>query len=209
VPSSGGNGSSLRRMFTGIVRERGRVVAAEGGPAGLRLEIEAPQTARTTAVGDSVSIDGACLTAEHVADGRIAFHAVPETVRRTALADLAAGAEVNLEPALRAGEPLGGHYVQGHVDGVGRVRSSESEGDGSRIWIGAPPEVLRYCVEKGSIAVQGVSLTIAELGGDAFAVALIPHTLAETTLGAIEAGDRVNLEVDVLAKYVERLVAPK
>ena len=207
MPFSGGSGSSLRPVFTGIVRERGRVAAAEGGPEGLRLEIDAPRTAAATAVGDSVSIDGACLTAERVADGRIAFHAVPETVSRTALAALATGAEVNLEPALRAGEPLGGHYVQGHVDGVGRVRSSEPEGDGRRVWIEAAAEVLRYCVEKGSIAVQGVSLTIAELRDDAFAVALIPHTLAETTLGALEAGDPVNLEVDVLAKYVERLVA--
>jgi riboflavin synthase alpha subunit len=194
-------------MFTGIVRERGRVVAADGGPEGVRLEIEAPRTAETTAVGDSVSIDGSCLTAESVVDGRIAFHAVPETVRRTSLARLEPGADVNLEPALRAGEPLGGHYVQGHVDGVGRVRASEQEGAGLRVWFEAPPGVLRYCVEKGSITVQGVSLTIAELADDAFAVALVPHTLAETTLGTLEPGDTVNLEADVLAKYVERLLA--
>ena len=195
-------------MFTGIVRERGRVTAADGGPEGVRLEIEAPRTAAETTVGDSVAIDGSCLTAERVADGRIAFHAVPETVRRTALARLSPGAEVNLEPALRAGEPLGGHYVQGHVDGVGRIRASEPEGEGRRVWVEAPGEVLRYCVEKGSIAVQGVSLTIAELSEDAFAVALVPHTLAETTLGSLAPGDAVNLEVDVLAKYVERLLAP-
>jgi riboflavin synthase len=173
----------------------------------LRLEIEGPRTAASTGVGDSVSIDGSCLTAERVTDGRIAFHAVPETVRRSALARLAPGAEVNLEPAVRAGDPLGGHYVQGHVDGVGRVRTTEPEGEGRRVWIEAPPEVLRYCVEKGSVAVQGVSLTIAELADDAFAVALVPHTLAETTLGALEPGDPVNLEADVLAKYVEKLVA--
>jgi riboflavin synthase len=194
-------------VFTGIVRERGRVVVAEGGSEGLRLEIEAPRIAAATAVGDSVSIDGSCLTAERVADGRIAFHAVPETVRRTSLGRLGAGSEVNLEPALRAGEPLGGHYVQGHVDGIGRVRASEPEGEGRRVWIAAAPELLRYCVEKGSIAVQGVSLTIAELGDDAFAVALVPHTLTETTLGSLDPGDEVNLEADVLAKYVERLVA--
>jgi len=116
------------------------------------------------------------------------------------------GAQVNLEPALRAGDPLGGHYVQGHVDGVGRVRSVEPEGEGVRMWIEAPAELLRYCVEKGSVAVQGVSLTIAELSDDAFAVALVPHTLAETTLGGLAAGAEVNLEADVLAKYVERLV---
>ena len=193
-------------MFTGIVRERGRVVAADSRADGLDLEIEGPLTARLTAVGDSVSIDGADLTAVTVADGRMTFHAVPETVRRTAFARLHPGAEVNLEPALRAGEPLGGHYVQGHVDGVGRVRSSEPEGAGRRVWFEAPPEVLRYCVEKGSVAVQGVALTIAEIAEDAFAVALIPYTLAETTLGALEPGDPVNLEADVLAKYVERLV---
>jgi riboflavin synthase len=193
-------------MFTGIVRERGRVVAVERGEEGLRLEIEGPRTAALTAVGDSVSIDGADLTAETVADGRMTFHAVPETLRRTSFGRLRPGAEVNLEPALRAGEPLGGHYVQGHVDAVGRVRSSEPEGAGRRVWIEAPPEVLRYCVEKGSVAVQGVALTIAELGEEAFAVALIPYTLAETTLGSLEPGDPVNLEADVLAKYVERLL---
>jgi riboflavin synthase len=194
-------------MFTGIVRERGRVTSAEGGSDGLRLEIEGPLTAALTAVGDSVSIDGADLTAEIVHDGRMTFFAVPETLRRTALGRLQPGAEVNLEPALRAGEPFGGHYVQGHVDGVGRLRSSEPEGGGRRAWFEAPAGVLRYCVEKGSITVQGVSLTIAELAEGAFAVALIPHTLAETTLGDLEPGDPVNLEGDVLAKYVERLLA--
>jgi riboflavin synthase len=193
-------------VFTGIVRERGRVVSAEGGSEGLRLEIEGPLTAGLTAVGDSVSIDGADLTAETVADGRMTFHAVPETVRRTNLAHLTPGAEVNLEPALRTGDPLGGHYVQGHVDGLGRVRSIEPEGEGARLWVETPPDLLRYCVEKGSVTVQGVALTIAGLADDAFAVALIPFTLAETTLASLEPGDAVNLEVDVLAKYVEKLV---
>ena len=131
---------------------------------------------------------------------------MPETLGRTALGRLRPGAEVNVEPALRAGEPLGGHVMQGHVDGVGRVRSVEPEGDGSRIWIDAPPAVLRYCVEKGSIAVDGTSLTVAALDDAGFAVALIPHTLSETTLGALRPGDEVNLEADVLAKYVERLL---
>lgn len=193
-------------MFTGIVRERGRVAAVEGGPDGARLVVEAPQTAALAATGDSVSVAGCCLTAVEVAAGRIAFDAVPETLRRTALGRLQAGTEVNVEPAVRAGEPLGGHYVQGHVDAVGRVRSVEPEGEGRRVWIEAPPELLRYCVEKGSVAVDGVSLTVAEIGEQAFAVALIPHTLAETTLGALAGGDEVNLEADVLAKYVERLV---
>jgi riboflavin synthase len=193
-------------VFTGIVRERGRVAAVAGGADGVRLEVYAPETAARTAVGDSVSVDGCCLTAVAVADGRLAFDAVPESLRRTALAELEAGAAVNLEPALRAGEPLGGHYVQGHVDGVGRVRSVEPEGDGARLWVDAPPDLLRYCVEKGSVAVQGVSLTIAELDDDGFAIALVPHTLEATTLGSLAAGAAVNLEADVLAKYVERLV---
>src|SRR5947208_2690259 len=194
-------------MFTGIVRERGRVAAREGGADGVRLDVEAPVTAGSTAVGDSVSIDGCCLTATEVADGRIAFDAVAETIRRSALAGLEPGAEVNVEPALRAGEPLGGHYVQGHVDGLGRVAEIEPEGDGARLRIDAPPEVLRYCVEKGSITVQGVALTITSLDDEAFEVALVPHTLAATTLGALRQGDPVNLETDVVAKYVERLLA--
>lgn len=183
-------------MFTGIVRERGRVASSENG----RLIVE---TSIQAEVGDSVSVDGVCLTVVGNGRGRLAFDVVPETRSRAK----AFREEVNLEPALRAGEPLGGHYVQGHVDGVGRVRSVEEEGESRRVWIDAPLEILRYCVAKGSIAVDGVSLTVAELSGDAFAVALVPHTLAETTLGGVAAGDEVNLEADVLAKYVERLVS--
>jgi riboflavin synthase len=185
-------------VFTGLVREVGRVVSIDDG----RLRIEAQLSA---AVGDSVSINGCCLT---VVDGdrrTLAFDAVPETLSRTTLGRLEAGMGVNLEPALRAGEPLGGHYVQGHVDGVGRVRSVEPEGDGHRAWVDAPEDVLRYCVQKGSVAVDGVSLTVAGLDESGFAVALVPHTLAATTLGSLEAGREVNLEADVLAKYVERL----
>ena len=185
-------------MFTGLVREVGTLVSFEDG----RLRVESGIVA---AIGDSVSIDGVCLT---VVDGdrkTLAFDAVPETLSRTTLGGLQPGAAVNLEPALRAGEALGGHYVQGHVDGIGRIRSVEPEGDGLRVWVDAPPEILRYCVEKGSIAVNGVSVTVADLDGDGFAVALVPHTLAVTTLGAAAAGDEVNLESDVLAKYVEKL----
>ena len=196
-------------MFTGIVRERGRVLRADGGADGLSLELEAPQTAALSGVGDSVSIGGACLTVTSVQDGRLAFHAVPETLSRSSLARLEPGAEVNLEPALRAGDPLGGHYVQGHVDAVGSVRSLEPEGEGARLWIDAPAEVLRYCVDKGSITVEGVSLTIAALDADGFAIALVPHTLEVTTLGSLRAGDPVNLEADVIAKYVARLVRPE
>ncbi len=174
---------------------------------GARLEVEAPRTSAQVTVGDSVSINGCCLTVISAADGCLAFDAVPESLERSALGSLRAGSKVNLEPALRAGEPLGGHYVQGHVDAVGRVRSVTAEGQGLRIWIEAPTGVLRYCVEKGSITVDGVSLTVAELAEDAFAAALVPHTRSETTLGELEVGQEVNLEADVLAKYVERLVA--
>lgn len=183
-------------MFTGIVRERGRVVSFEHG----RLVVESGLEPET---GDSVAVDGVCLTVVERGGGRLAFDLHPETISR--VAPLAPGGEVNLEPALRAGEPLGGHIVQGHVDGVGRVRSVAPEGDGRRVWIDAPRELLRYCVEKGSIAVDGASLTIAALDDAGFAVALIPHTLAATTFGTLGAGDEVNLEADVLAKYVERL----
>ena len=193
-------------MFTGIVRERGRVVSSEGGDDGVRLIVSAPETAETAAVGDSVALNGTCLTAVAVQDGTIAFDAVPETLRRSSLGSLAADSEVNVEPALRAGDSLGGHFVQGHVDALGTVRSVEPEGEGVRIWIEAPAGVLRYAVEKGSIAVDGVSLTISALNESGFEVALVPHTLAVTTLGAVEPGRPVNLEVDVLAKYVERLV---
>ncbi|HEY6835921.1 MAG TPA: riboflavin synthase [Gaiellaceae bacterium] len=196
-------------MFTGIVRERGRVVSAESNGGGaMRLRIAAPRTAAQTGLGDSVSIAGCCLTAVFVEEDELAFDAVPETLARTTLDELSEGAEVNLEPALRAGEPLGGHYVQGHVDGVGRVRSLQSEGDGARLWLDIPPEVLRYCVEKGSLAVDGVSLTVAEVDDGGVAIALVPHTLRETTLSGLAPGGRVNLEADVLAKYVERLAQP-
>jgi riboflavin synthase len=193
-------------MFTGIVRELGRVVSVDGTADGARIVIEAPESAGDAKVGDSVAINGVCLTVTSSMDGALAFDAVPETLRRSSLGALAPGEDVNVEPALRAGEPLGGHYVQGHVDGVGEVRHNEPEGHGRRVWIDAPTEVGRYLVEKGSVAVEGVSLTVAELDDAGFAVALVPHTLAATTLRRLSAGDAVNIEVDVLAKYVERLV---
>ncbi len=156
-----------------------------------------------------MAVNGVCLTAVEIDDGVLAFGAVPETLGRSSLSRLVVGGSVNVEPALRAGEPLGGHLVQGHVDGVGRVASLESEGDGARLTVEAPQELLRYVVEKGSITVEGVSLTIAALGLDSFEIALVPHTLAATTLGSLAPGDEVNLEVDVLAKYVERLLGAR
>jgi riboflavin synthase len=194
----------LEEMFTGIVRELGTVEAVEEGGGVVRLSVRAPETAARTDVGDSVSVNGVCLTAVAAADGVLAFDAVPETLRRSSLGRLEPGASVNVEPAVRAGEPLGGHIVQGHVDGVGRVRRADEEG----LEIEAPGEILRYCVEKGSIAVEGVSLTIATLGDETFGVALVPHTRQVTTLGAAAEGDELNLEVDLIAKHVERLVRP-
>jgi riboflavin synthase len=184
-------------VFTGLVREVGTVEAFDGG----RLTIAAPETARDAQLGDSVAVAGVCLTVVAVDGATLAFDAVPETLARTSLGRLAAGSTVNIEPALRAGDPLGGHYVQGHVDGVGTVRSV-----GDLFWFDAPADLSRYIVEKGSIAVEGTSLTVAATDDQGFAVALIPHTLAVTTLGQLQPQDEVNLEADVLAKYVERLL---
>jgi riboflavin synthase len=185
-------------MFTGIVRERARVVSFDDGRLVVESKLDPSE-------GDSISVDGTCLTVVDASDGRLAFDVMTET---TARAKPFRG-EVNVEPAVAAGEPLGGHFVQGHVDAVGRVRSLEREGDAPRVWIEAPAELLRYCVEKGSIAVDGVSLTIAALDQEAFAVALVPHTLEATTLARLRPGEEVNLEVDVLAKYVERLLGAR
>jgi riboflavin synthase len=177
-------------MFTGIVLERARVGSFADGRLVVQSELSA-------GIGDSVAVDGVCLTVTANGDGTLTFDVVQETLSRTK----PFGDEVNLEPALRAGDPLGGHYVQGHVDGVGTIRSA-----GDPVWIDADPELLRYVVEKGSIAVDGVSLTVAAVDERGFAVALIPHTLEVTTLGRLARGDKVNLEADVLAKYVERLL---
>jgi riboflavin synthase len=225
-------------MFTGIVEGTGTVVALTAAPDGAaaRLEVQAPWLAGDLAVGDSVAVDGCCLTVTAAAAGGFAADLVAETLRRTALGRLAAGARVNLERPLALGGRLGGHLVQGHVDGVGRVldqRPTGPEGSGEpqggapvgregsgeprrgapvnqghEVRIELPDDLARYVVEKGSIAVDGVSLTVAGLGPGWFAVALVPHTLAATTLGERGPGDPVHLEVDVVAKYVERLVQP-
>jgi riboflavin synthase len=194
-------------VFTGIVRELGVLAETKEAAGGRALVVHAPECAARAAVGDSVAINGCCLTATALKAGDIAFQAVPETIRRTTLGTLERGERVNVELAIRAGDELGGHYVQGHVDAVGRIQSVEFEGEGLRVFVEAPDDVLRYCVEKGSITVDGVSLTVAEVAEDAFAVALVPHTLAATTLSSLQPGRPVNLEADVLAKYVERLIA--
>jgi riboflavin synthase len=193
-------------VFTGIVRERGRVVSAEPNGGGIHLRIAASETAGA-ALGDSIAVSGCCLTVT-AADGEtLEFDAVPETIARTTLGGLEPGAEVNLEPALRAGDPLGGHFVQGHVDGRARVTTVDPEGDGARLRLQLEPGLHRYCVEKGSIALDGVSLTIAALHEDGVDIALVPFTLEHTTLGVLTAGDEVNVEVDLLAKYAERLAS--
>jgi riboflavin synthase len=181
-------------MFTGLVREVGTVRSMWDG----RLVVE---TSVAADVGDSIAVAGVCLTVVATDGGTLAFDAVPETLSRTSLGSLTAGDGVNLEPALRVGDALGGHFVQGHVDGVGTFRGVV---DGLH-WFDAPAGINRYVVEKGSIAVQGTSLTVASSDDAGFAVALIPHTLEATTLGRLEPGARVNLEADVLAKYVEKL----
>jgi len=194
-------------MFTGIVREVGTVESVESvAGGGARLRVRAPGTAASTATGDSVSVAGVCLTAIEVADGSIAFDAVPETLAHTTLGALERGARANLEAALRAGDSMGGHVVQGHVDGVAMVVSLVPEGDGARLTVELPETLAHLAAEKGSIALDGVSLTVAALDGARAEIALVPHTVAETTLGALAPGDRVNLETDILARQVERLL---
>jgi riboflavin synthase len=175
------------------------------GPPALRLR--APHTAADAAVGDSVAVEGCCLTVTAVDGELLDFHAVPETLRVSMLGDVETGQQVNLEPALRVGDRMAGHWVQGHVDGVGRVAAIDRAGDAVRLTVEAPPAVLRTTIVKGSITVAGVSLTVTDVDDGTFSVALIPHTLSVTTLGSLEPGRRVNLEADVLGRYVERLLA--
>lgn len=192
-------------MFTGLVSERGQVrkVTQDGGR--LRVEIEAPAIAKLLEEGDSVSVNGVCLTAVDVNRKRFSAEVVPETLARSTLGSLSKGEKVNLEPAARLNDRLGGHLVQGHVDGVARVVRIEDEDGAHRMWWSAGDELLRYMVAKGSVAIDGVSLTIVEVGRTSFQVALIPHTLEATNLGAAKVGTKANIEVDVIAKYVERL----
>ena len=178
----------------------------ERSESGARIVIETPLVAELH-TGDSIAVNGVCLSATSLRNGSFLADAMNETLSRTSLGDLAPGAQVNLELPLRASDRLGGHMVQGHVDGVGRVASVREDGFARRIEIEAPPELLRYVIEKGSIAVDGVSLTVSAVVSRSFTVSLIPDTLQRTNLGRAAVGDRVNLEVDVLAKYVEKLMA--
>jgi riboflavin synthase len=192
-------------VFTGLVADLGTVSEVETTDDGVRLRVRSA-LAGELGEGDSVAVNGVCLTAVEVGAAEFSADVMHETLRRSSLAGAEGGARVNLELPLRAHDRLGGHVVQGHVDGVGTIRAADPDGFARLVTIEAPPELLRYVVEKGSIAVDGVSLTVASVTPDTFAVSLIPETLERTNLGAAAPGTPVNLEVDVLAKYVEKLV---
>ena len=195
-------------MFTGLVEEVGCVSSLQNGEM-LRLSISADRVARDTRAGDSISVNGACLTVVEAGEGTLTFSAMPETLRRTALETLKVGSAVNLERAMASGDRFGGHIVQGHVDGVGKVLGVRPEGE-AEIWeFGAPEAVLRYCVHKGSICVDGISLTVVSVADGSFTVSILPQTRANTNLGGLVEGSKVNLEADVIGKYVERLLEPR
>lgn len=192
-------------MFTGLVQGLGTVAAVEPTGDGVRLAIATP-LGRELAPGDSIAVNGVCLTAVDPTNGTFAADVMNETLRRSSLAEIGPGGEVNLELAMRAADRLGGHIMQGHVDGLGTISAIERDGFARIVTIAAGPELLRYVVEKGSIAIDGVSLTVSSVDDESLSVSLIPETLERTIFGAAEVGKPVNLEVDVLAKYVEKLV---
>ncbi|MEZ5066698.1 MAG: riboflavin synthase [bacterium] len=192
-------------MFTGIIRELGTLREIVASPDGARLTVAAPQAVGSLVPGGSIAVDGTCLTVTALGSGTFSADVVPETLKRTRLEDLRVGAHVNLELPLRAGDFLDGHLVQGHVDGVGEVTAVERQGDQWWVTIRPGADLAPLLAEKGSVAVNGVSLTVAEAERETFSVALIPTTVEVTNLGELEPGSRVNLEVDVLARYVARL----
>ena len=194
-------------MFTGLVEDVGTVESLASGAEGARLRI-ATTLGAEIGLGDSISVDGACLTAVAADERGFETEAMNQTLAVTALRRLAPGARVNLELAMKAGERLGGHIVQGHVDGVAEVLSADEDGFARRLRVSLPAEIARYVIDKGSVALAGVSLTVAALGDDWLEVSLIPETLERTTLGAAAPGDELNVEVDLVAKYVERLLSP-
>jgi riboflavin synthase len=193
-------------VFTGIVHEMGEIVVVEHADGDARLRVRSPTIAGDAQFGESVAVNGVCLTVVTSDDSTFTADVMPETLRRSTLGTLSAGQRVNLERALTPTSRLGGHIVQGHVDGVGTVLSREPGPRWDVVRIRVPHDIARYVVAQGSIAVEGVSLTVSDVDDDSFAVSLIPTTLAETTLGERQPGDEVNLEVDVIAKYVERLL---
>lgn len=191
-------------MFTGLVEALVPVHAVEDRPPGKRLWLRAAQIAAEANLGESIAINGCCLTVVEIADGVLGFDAGPETLSRTTLGRLSAGHRVNLERSLRLGDRLGGHLVTGHVDAVGTLDERRDQADWSMFWFRVPGALTRQMASKGSVAVDGVSLTLVDVEAERFSVALIPHTLAVTTLGQLNAGDEVNIETDLLAKYVAR-----
>jgi riboflavin synthase len=194
-------------MFTGLVEALGSIVALREEPPGKRLVVRAPQIARGTGLGESIAINGCCLTVVAIKDDTLAFQCGPETLARTNLGELQLGDGVNLERSLRIGDRLGGHFVTGHVDGVGTLAERSDQGEWSTCWFRVPPALTAQMACKGSVAVDGVSLTLVAVEGERFSVQLIPHTLAVTTLGRRQPGDRVNIETDLLAKYVQQQLA--
>jgi riboflavin synthase len=194
-------------VFTGLIEDIGQVEAVERTADGARLRITS-RLADELALGDSIAVNGCCLTATAVSDGTFETEAMNQTLQVTALDSIQESSRLNLELAMRADDRLGGHIVQGHVDGVGKIASVEDDGFARRVRVELPQELLRYVVDKGSITLSGVSLTVAELGDSWAEVSLIPETLERTNLGEAAPGDRINVECDVIAKYVERLVAP-
>lgn len=196
-------------MFTGIVEAIGVVTGVAADAAGMRLTVEAPQLAPWLKIGDSIAVNGTCLTAVELTRTSFSVDAVLETLAKTTIGDLAAGSRINLERPMKADGRFDGHIVQGHVDGIGTVTGLDPEGDGKRFSITVDDRLRRYIVDKGSVTVDGVSLTVAALTGEGFQIALIPHTLEATILGHRQIGDRVNIEIDVIAKYVERLMGDR
>ena len=191
-------------MFTGLVQSLATVEAVLPEGPGVRLVIADPLTAQRAAVGDSIAVNGCCLTVVSADEKSLAFEAGPETLSRTTLGELTAGDRVNLETSLKVGDELGGHLVTGHIDAVGTIDARTDDAEWSTVWVRVPGDLTRQMASKGSVAVDGVSLTLVEVEDHRFSVALIPHTLHVTTLGARQPGHRVNLETDVLAKYVQR-----
>ncbi len=192
-------------MFTGLIQEVGEVRSVRPAGGGAQIEVNSAEIGPRAEVGESIAVNGACLTVEATDEGGFVCHAGEETLRRTTIGRLNSGSRVNLERALQVGDRLGGHFVQGHVDCVGEVVRSIERGSTTALEFELPEEYARYVVEKGSIAVDGISLTVTDVSGTTFGVAVIPHTLAHTTLAGVVPGQQVNIETDILAKYVERL----
>jgi len=201
--------ASCTAVFTGIVEEMGRVLEVDRQEGKTRLAVGCETVLGGLGVGDSVAVNGVCLTVVEVGEGSFAVDAVPETLRRSNLGDLAEGRPVNLERALGPGRTMGGHYVQGHVDATGVIARVEPEGDARTYVFEVPAELMRYVVPKGFVAVDGVSLTVVDAGKGSFSVTVVPHTRSTVVMGSEGRGYRVNVEVDVMAKYVDSLVGPR